>query len=203
VFFQLPEGDFDGIIYDCDGTLADSMPLHHRAWRQAFVEVGARFDFHWELFTSRAGMGLVETVLELNRQFGEELDPLRTVAAQRTHFSALLSDITPVESVVAHARQYAGRLPQCVASGGERPVVERELSVLGIRELFSFVVCHDEVSRGKPDPEMFLLCAARMGIEPARCLVFEDGAFGIQAAQAAGMAWVYVDGSGRCGVAGK
>lgn len=189
---QLPPGDFQGFIYDCDGTLVDSMSLHFLAWREALAEAGAGFDFHWELFTSRAGMSLEQTVVELNRQFGHGLDPGRVAAVQRLRFADRLPGIRPIEAVVAHARAIGVPERQCVASGGDRPTVERELELAGIRDLFSFVLCAEDVRRGKPDPEMFLACAARLGCDPRRCLVFEDSEYGIQAARAAGMAWVRV-----------
>src|SRR5690606_24218634 len=81
----LSDERFDGFIFDCDGTLADTMPLHHRAWLFALGQAGARFEFDWELFVSRAGMSLENTVVELNRQFGERLDPVEVAAAQRAY----------------------------------------------------------------------------------------------------------------------
>lgn len=177
------------------------MTLHHRAWREAFAQAEAVFDFDWELFISRAGMGLVETVVQLNAQFALAMDPLQVVAWQRQSFHKLLPELLPIAAVVEHAKQARGL--KCVASGGERVIVEQELSILGLDDIFTAVVCPDQVNRGKPDPEMFLLCAERMGLEPAECLVFEDGRLGLEAAFAAGMAWVAVDGSGRCGQAGE
>jgi HAD superfamily hydrolase (TIGR01509 family) len=189
---QLPDGDFQGFIYDCDGTLVDSMSLHFRAWREALAAAGAPFDFDWELFTSRAGMTLEQTVVELNQQFGHALHPGRVAAAQRRIFDRLLPEVGPVPEVVLHARAVGDPRVQCVASGSERATVERELVAVGIRQLFGFVVCGEEVERGKPDPEMFLRCADWMGLHPSRCLVFEDSELGIRAARVAGMGWVRV-----------
>jgi HAD superfamily hydrolase (TIGR01509 family) len=93
---------------------------------------------------------------------------------------------------VLHARAVGDPRVQCVASGSERATVERELVAVGIRQLFGFVVCGEEVERGKPDPEMFLRCADWMGLHPSRCLVFEDSELGIRAARVAGMGWVRV-----------
>lgn len=189
---QIPAGDFRAFIYDCDGTLVDSMSLHFRAWRAALDSAGARFDFHWDLFTSRAGMSLEQTVLELNREFGHALEPALVARAQRQHFERLLPDMRVIDDVVAHARRIGNPRAQCVASGGDRATVERQLALVGIADLFSFLVCSEDVQRGKPDPDMFLLCASRLGVEPAHCLVFEDSEFGAQAAHAAGMGCVRV-----------
>lgn len=196
--FNLPAGDYDALIFDCDGTLVDSMPLHHRAWCSAFSEHGARFEFDWALFMSRAGMGLRETVVELNTQFGETLDPERVVMAQRRHYERLLPELQPITSVVALAQRFAATHRLSVASGGEKAHVLRALTQVGVRELFSHVVCQIDVERGKPDPDIFLRCAELMQVAPQRCLVIEDGEPGIEAARRAGMAWVAVDGSGRC-----
>lgn len=189
--------DCAAIVFDCDGTLVDSMTLHHLAWKRALAEGGARFEFSWEVFTSRAGKGLEQTVLELNVQFGEALDPVRIMAAQHEYYEMLLPELAPIESVVAVAREYRGKLPMSVASGGQRGLVLRSLAQIGILEWFDHVVCQGDVERGKPHPDMFLRCAELMGVAPERCLVFEDGRPGIEAARAAGMAWVLVDAEGR------
>lgn len=193
---RLPEGTYKALIFDCDGTLVDSMPLHHRSWSRAIADAGARFVFDWDVFMSRAGMGLSQTVLELNAQFGESLVPEQVILAQRSHYEALISELKPIETVVAIARTFAG--PKSVASGGEKPVVLQSLRSIGIFDLFEHVICQEDVRVGKPDPEMFLRCAELMGVQPHECLVFEDGALGIEAARRAGMAWVAVDGTERC-----
>jgi HAD superfamily hydrolase (TIGR01509 family) len=177
------------------------MPLHHQAWLMAFAEHGARFDFDWELFTSRAGMGLEETVYQLNNQFGEQLDPGRVVASQRRNYERLVPSLRVIPEVVNVARQFAQSHPMSVASGGDKPVIVAALRALELHELFAHVICQSDVERGKPHPDMFLLCAELMGVSPAQCVVFEDGELGIEAAKAAGMAWVAVDGTGRAGAA--
>jgi beta-phosphoglucomutase-like phosphatase (HAD superfamily) len=188
----LPHGDHRAFIYDCDGTLVDSMSLHFWAWRQALAEAGAGFEFSWTLFKTRAGMTLVHTVEELNRQFGERLDAVAVARRQHQFFAQAVHRVTPVDAVVAHARAIGDPRIQSVASGGSRHIVEQELVAIGVRELFSVVVCAEDVARSKPDPEMFLLCADRLGVAPKHCLVFEDSEFGIRPAEAAGMAWVRV-----------
>src|SRR5690606_32499419 len=82
-----PERLFSGYIFDCDGTLADTMPLHHLAWQRALAEQGATFSFDWDLFVSRAGMTLEQTVVELAAQFSVPLDPVATARAQRLHYA--------------------------------------------------------------------------------------------------------------------
>lgn len=191
--FVPPTQDYAGYIFDCDGTLVDSMPLHFRAWRAAFRQHGASFDFDWELFVSRAGMPLEQTVQALNAQFGSVLDPREVVAVQLDTYRSLLAEVTAIEPVVAFARQVAARARVAIASGGQRPEVESSLRNIGILDLFSVIVAGNEVKHGKPDPEILLRCADGMGVPAQSCLVIEDGELGIEAARRAGMDWVRVE----------
>ena len=191
--FIAPTRDYAGYIFDCDGTLVESMPVHFRAWREALASHGASFEFTWQLFVSRAGMPLGETVHALNAQFGTELDAERVVAAQLTIYRTLLPSVTAIAPVVEFARQVALRAPIAVASGGHRAEVETSLRQVGIYDLFRCVVTADDVQRGKPDPEILLRCAEGLQLAPADCLVIEDGELGIEAARRAGMDWVRVE----------
>jgi HAD superfamily hydrolase (TIGR01509 family) len=191
--FQLPLRDFQGFIFDCDGTLADSMPLHFQAWRAAFAEHRAPFAFTWELFMRRAGKTLEVTVAELNREFGSELDPDAVSARQRQSYAELLPQVGPIEPVVEFLHQVARRFPVAVASGGDLPTVRTTLKALGILELFPVIVTAADVPRGKPAPDMFLLAARRIAVEARDCVVFEDSLLGIEAAEAAGMGAVLVE----------
>lgn len=191
--FEQPSREYLGYIFDCDGTLADSMPLHHRAWRAALAAHGARFDFDWDLFLTRAGMTGEQTVRELCAQFSCAMDPESVAARQRAEFRSLVEGVKPIEQVVEFARSQAivGRRVS-VASGGDRSTVERTLRLIGVDELFSVVVVSADVPRGKPHPDLFLLAAERMQVSPADCLVFEDSLLGIEAAGRAGMGSVLV-----------
>ena len=192
--FIAPTRTYAGYIFDCDGTLVDSMPLHFRAWRAAFRQHGASFDFDWALFVSRAGMPLETTVEALNQQFGSTLDPKRVVEVQLATYRTLLAEVTAIEPVVAFARQVAASGAQVsVASGGQRPEVETSLRSIGLLDLFRLIVAGNEVAHGKPDPEILLRCAEGMGVAPEDCLVIEDGELGIEAARRAGMDWVRVE----------
>jgi HAD superfamily hydrolase (TIGR01509 family) len=190
---EVPAGDFQGFIFDLDGTLAESMVIHHRAWRVALEAHGASFEFGWELFNSRAGMSHEQTVVELNVQFGLSLDPDAVAYAQRAEYERMLAGVTAIDEVVHFARTHA-ESSLAVASGGDRRLVERTLELIGVRELFPVVVVAADVPRGKPEPDIFLLAASRLGVAPDRCVVFEDGALGILAAERAGMRTVLIPG---------
>jgi HAD superfamily hydrolase (TIGR01509 family) len=192
VIFEPLTREYAGYIFDCDGTLADSMVVHHSAWLAALAAHGATFDFHWDLFTSRAGMSLPNTVLELNAQFGLALDAEAVIASQRLEYERFLPTVKPITDVVELARRVARTSPVSVASGGERQVVRRTLELIGLAEVFPVVVTAEDVTHGKPAPDMFLLAAERMGVAASECVVFEDSVLGLEAAKRAGMASVLV-----------
>ncbi len=190
---EIPAGDFEGYIFDCDGTLAHSMPIHYQAWKTAFLDRGAKFDFTEDLFYSFAGMHARAIIGVLNERFGDTLDPVEVSNHKEHLYLDYLHTVEPLEAVVEYARRAAGLgHPVSVASGSRRSVVTKTLDAIGVLELFPIVITPEDVVHGKPAPDMFLLAADRMGIAPEKCLVFEDGEPGIVAAQAAGMACVFV-----------
>ncbi|HEX7453643.1 MAG TPA: HAD family phosphatase [Polyangiaceae bacterium] len=191
--FSLPAREYSAFIFDCDGTLADSMPLHQRAWIHALRKHGASFEFGWELFMSRAGKTIELTVIELNAQFGLTMDPTLVAADQRAHYDALAPGVLALDEVVAFARaRAAAGFPVSVASGGDAATVRQTLHTIGVADVFKIVVTAEEVEHGKPAPDLFLLAAQRMGVTPEQCLVFEDSPLGILAAERAGMGAVLV-----------
>jgi HAD superfamily hydrolase (TIGR01509 family) len=192
VTFEPLTREYGGYIFDCDGTLADSMVVHHRAWLAALAAHGATFDFDWELFTSRAGMTLPNTVRELNAQFGLALDPEGVATSQRQEYERFLPTVQPIADVVALARRVSASRPVSVASGGEKQIVRQTLELIGLGQTFPVVVTAEDVTHGKPAPDMFLLAAERMGVPAAECVVFEDSVLGLEAAKRAGMATVLV-----------
>lgn len=186
----------DAVIFDCDGTLVDTMPLHHCAWRKSFETFGAPFQFTWELFTRRAGMTLEQTVEELNREFGCELPVQEVAAKQRAEYLQQCVEIAPIPHVVQFARTVAAHHPVAVASGSSRASVEDALRRVSLLDLFSTIITPADVRRGKPAPDMFLLAAERLAVPPERCLVIEDGELGLRAARQAGMDAFRVDRDG-------
>jgi HAD superfamily hydrolase (TIGR01509 family) len=190
--FEPLDRDYLGFIFDCDGTLADSMPLHLQAWQMALASYGAGFDFSWELMLSRAGKSLEVTVGELNLQFGTKLDPDAVAALQRATYAKLLPQVQAIEPVVAFVRSVSARFPLAVASGSDARTVEATLDLLELRAAFPVVVTAADVIHGKPAPDMFLLAAERIGVAPVDCVVFEDSPLGIEAAKRAGMGSVLV-----------
>jgi HAD superfamily hydrolase (TIGR01509 family) len=189
---QIPDGDFSGYIFDLDGTLVDTMPLHYAAWEAALRKTGLQGRLDENYFYDLGGMPTRTVAVLLGRRHGLEVDPEKVYHDKEQIFMGSLVRLALIEPVVEFARRVAKTHPVAVASGGTRDVVTNTLRITGLAPLFPVVVTMDDVEHGKPAPDMFLLAARLMGAEPTRCMVFEDGKPGIQAAEAAGMQWVLV-----------
>jgi len=187
---KLPEGSFKAYLFDCDGTIADSMALHYRAWKQALGEWQCEFDE--KLFYSWGGMTVAEIISTLNERHGLSM-PVEILARRKESlYFELLPELRAVPEVLAHIEAERGRIPYAVVSGSTRESVTASLISLKLLDRFDTMVCAGEYTKSKPDPEAFLLAASKLGAAPEDCLVFEDTAMGIQAASAAGMASVRV-----------
>jgi len=182
---------YEAYIFDCDGTLADTMPLHYRGWQRLVADYGATFSE--DLFYSLGGTP-TERILEILRdEHGLKIVDVPSVARRKEeYFLEMLHEVKPIDAVVAIAREAHGRLPMAVASGGLRRYVELTLDFIGIRTLFDTVVCFEDCARAKPFPDPFLEAARRLGVAPEGALVFEDSHLGVEAATAAGMQYVFV-----------
>ncbi len=174
-----------GAIFDCDGTLADTMPLHYRAWREILDPLG--LPFPEPQFYEWGGVTAVEVIERLNRMYDKTVPAHHTAEIKEAAYARLLDQAQPLPTIVAEARRLHGLCPLAVASGGIKPLVNRTLEALDIADLFEAVATVEDVRRGKPAPDIFLLAAERIGVKPEACVVFEDGPAGMEAAFAAGM----------------
>lgn len=190
---QIPDQPFSAIIFDCDGTLVDSMPLHYKAWVAALDAHGATFPFTEDYFYSKAGVREQDVVKLLNAEHGTDVDPEAVANYKAELFEKIIPQVSEIRPVAEYARSMYGKLPLSVASGSEEHIVRGCLKANDLLHLFNEIIITPRlVAKGKPAPDMFLLAAERMGVRPEECLVFEDGQSGIDAAKAAGMNWVYV-----------
>ncbi len=181
---------FRAAIFDCDGTLADTMPLHYRAWQECLAKKSANMPE--VMFYELAGVPTVEIVRILNTRFGYRLAPDETADDKERRYELLLPQAAAVPRVVALVREYHGTYPLAVASGGLRRLVEQTVAGLGLTACFSAVCTAEDVARGKPEPDLFLLAASRLKAAPEDCVVFEDSDLGLEAARRAGMQGVDV-----------
>jgi beta-phosphoglucomutase family hydrolase len=187
---KLPPGPFAAYLFDCDGTIADSMPLHYLAWKKALAEWNCEFDE--KLFYSWGGMPVAEIVATLNQQHQLSM-PVEAVSRRKENlYFELLPQLKAVAEVLEHVEAAHKRIPFAVVSGSTRESVVASLKALNLLDRFDTLVCAGDYKKSKPDPEAFLLAATRLGVAPEHCLVFEDTEMGIQAASAAGMASVKV-----------
>lgn len=189
---DIPSGDFAGYIFDLDGTLIDTMPLHYRAWDEAMRRAGLQVPLDEDLFYSLGGVPTKRVAELIAAHYGLKIDAQRVFHEKEALFTDLQKDAQIIAPTVEFARKAAATHPMAIASGGPREVVRRSLQLAGLEPLFKAVVTADDVVHGKPAPDMFLLAAKLLGVEPARCLVFEDADPGFRAAAAAGMKVVRV-----------
>jgi beta-phosphoglucomutase family hydrolase len=174
-----------GLVFDCDGTLADTMPLHWTAWQ--FVSEKHGIHFPEDRFYSLGGVPTRDIVKMLAAEQNLDLDHLAVAKEKELAYLPNLRQVKPVEHVVAIARKYVGKLPMAVASGGSRHVINDVLVHLGIREWFAAVVTSEDVVNQKPAPDIFLEAARRIGVDPRFCRGYEDTELGLQGIRAAGM----------------
>lgn len=174
------------LIFDCDGTLADTMPVHYRAWTAMLAEHGLVFPE--QQFFALAGMPTAGIIVRLAQEQGVPIEAAAIpamVADKERRYLTMLDEVRPVAVVAEIAARYRGIM--AVASGGEGWVVRRTLEVIGVAAWFDTVVGSEDTTRHKPEPDVFLEAARRLGVDPLHCAVFEDSDLGMEAARRAGM----------------
>ncbi len=174
-----------GLVFDCDGTIADTMPAHYKAWVAALGEHGV--EFPEALFYEFGGMPTPKIIEILNDRHGHHMPVEETARKKELLFEQTLHEVLPIEPVVEVIRAYDGRLPMAVATGGYRRIATRTLQLLGLWDKIGALVAAEDVEHGKPAPDVFLEAARRINVDPKLCMAFEDANLGVQSATAAGM----------------
>jgi beta-phosphoglucomutase family hydrolase len=174
-----------GLIFDCDGTLADTMPLHWRAWHMVTQRHGLHFPE--DRFYSLGGVPSRDILKLLAKEQGRSLDHIAIAHEKEEAYLPLLSEAQPIHAVVEIARKNHGKIPMAVASGGTQQIIGMVLDHLKIRHLFDAIVTNEMVKNQKPAPDIFLEAARRIGVDPKFCRAYEDTDLGLQAIRAAGM----------------
>ena len=174
-----------GLVFDCDGTLADTMPLHWRAWQV----IAKKYKLHFpeDRFYSLGGVPSRHILQMLAKEQGVPLDHIQAAHEKENVYLPLMAQVEPIHAVVKIAQANYGKIPMAVASGGTEPIIVGVLEHLKIRHLFGAVVTSEMVQNQKPAPDIFLEAARRIGVDPKFCRAYEDTDLGMQAIRSAGM----------------
>lgn len=188
LFFEMKE-PFSAYIFDCDGTLAASMKLHHAAWEYSICrQVGEGWSFPWDFFCTLGGMNTADTIAILEARYGFKISIEKLLPDYHAYLEKHICEVVPIPDVCAYARKLAARGAKlAVASGGFRKEVHEILKTIGVADIFPVVITSEDVKNSKPAPDLFLLAAEKLGVPAAECLVVEDSPKGFDAAEAAGM----------------
>ncbi|WP_297091469.1 beta-phosphoglucomutase family hydrolase [uncultured Draconibacterium sp.] len=174
-----------GLIFDLDGTLADTMPVHFVAYQKILGKYGV--DYSAKMFLSLAGVPAVETIERINEVYGTDLNAKEVGHEKEAEYERMMHQMKPIEPVIELVMKYHKQLPMAVGTGGYKRLALKTLEIIGLKDYLDILVSADDVKHPKPHPETFLQCAAQMGVAPADCQVFEDGEPGMVAARSAGM----------------
>jgi HAD superfamily hydrolase (TIGR01549 family) len=177
--------EIKALIFDCDGTLADTMPLHWLAWQA--ITSRHKVIFPEDRFYALGGVPSRHILQMLREEQRLSIDPIAVSREKEEEYLKLMAQVGPIHEVVEIAKDHTGKLPMAVASGGTRPVIDKVLRHLNIRELFGAVVTSEDVVHQKPAPDIFLEAARRLGVPPENCRAYEDTDIGLTAIRAAGM----------------
>ena len=178
-------GRFDALIFDCDGTLVDSMPAHYDAWVRSLARYGMTLSE--DRFYRLGGVPAHKIVATLADEHGVQLDAGDFAHQKERLFVECSGGVQPITPVIEIARFHHGKLPLAVATGSHREPAHKSLQRVGIDDIFDAVVCAEDVERHKPAPDVYLEAARRLGVDPKRCRAFEDTEVGMTAARDAGM----------------
>jgi HAD superfamily hydrolase (TIGR01509 family) len=189
---ELTEGKYQAFLYDCDGTLADNMQAHKDAYVKTALNYGIQLDD--SIIDELAGLPTVIVAAEISKRYGVAFDTTAFANAKsQLFYDEFLHDTRPIDFVQRHLVEHAGKVRIGIVSGGRRQTVTKTLTVLGLLPYIEVMVCAGETEHGKPFADPFLKAAELLEVDPAGCMVFEDGEAGCVAAEAAGMQWIRID----------
>lgn len=185
--------NFDALLFDLDGTIAHSMPIHNQAWIDGLVELlgdRAKIITH-DMLNGFAGISTLKTIEIFNERYGFNLDPQSFSHTKEQNFLNRLHEVTIIKNVYDVIKLYSSK-PMAIVSGGPRNNVQKMLKHLQVENYFPCLVCAEDTILGKPHPDPFLKASELLNVQPSKCLVFEDGEAGIIGAQKAKMSVVKV-----------
>ena len=173
------------LIFDLDGTLSDSLPVHIISWHAVCRKLNCTFDE--QIMVEMTGAPTISFAERIISEQNLTIDAEELVALKQKEFWKNINQIKPHDAVIELMKSAHGHLPMAIGTGASKKSAMLQLQELGIDTLFDFIVTADDVEHHKPEPETFLRCAELMNVEPKNCQVFEDGELGMRAARTAGM----------------
>jgi len=179
-----------GLIFDMDGTLINSIPVHYNAWIEACSKYGACFSY--DFFVGLTGRPVLELSKDIITKFCLDVEPIQLVREKEVLVEKNLNKVELIMPVMNVINAYTGKLPMAVGTGASKQMATRLLSETGIINQFDSIVTSDDVDNYKPSPDTFLKAAKEINIAPEECMVFEDGQLGIDASITAGMSVIDV-----------
>ncbi len=191
ILTEITADKYEAFLYDCDGTLADNMGAHKLAYKEVSARYGVDLDL--QMVDDFAGVPTKLFAKEITKRYGVELPESFAREKSQIFIDKYIEKTEPVFHVAQHLKNHVGKVKIAVVSGGSRKTVTKTLTVLGLLPLIEVMVCAGETEKGKPHADPFLRAAELLGVAPEKCIVFEDGEPGVNAAIAAGMDWVRVD----------
>ncbi|WP_413574816.1 HAD family hydrolase [Bdellovibrio sp. HCB290] len=180
-----PQHDFKALLFDFDGTVADTMPAHLGAWNKALAKYDLTLSREQHMaWAGRPTHRIVEMMNELHKT---SIDPQQFLQEKEVHYLSSLHEVSTIKTVMEVIHHYHGKLPMAIVTGSRRKIVGLTMDQLNLHSYFDLLVCAEDYTQGKPAPDCFLMAASKFNIAPTDCLVFEDANLGIQAAHSAGM----------------
>lgn len=186
-----PDREFKALLFDFDGTVADTMGAHLKAWNIGLADYG--LSLSREQHQAWAGRPTRMIVQMLNEMHKVEIAIEKFLEEKEIHFFSSLHEVQEIAPVVDIIKHYHGKLPMAVVTGSRRSPVQRVMKHLGLTNYFNELVCAEDYVHGKPAPDCFLLGASRLGMDAKDCLAFEDAPLGIESARKAGMECLFIN----------
>lgn len=179
-----PDAETAALLFDCDGTLVDTMGVHRIVWTEIFERHGFEItDEWWEDYANVALVPFVRAVIpDASEALADELN-----AEGMARYMEAIHLAEPIEHVIEVARAHHGRLPMAVVTGGYREIIVPTLDAAGITHLFDVIVTADDVIHSKPAPDVYQRAATLLQVNPARCMAYEDSEIGMASAHGAGI----------------
>ncbi len=176
--------DIDGIIFDLDGVLTDTEPVHEKADAEVLAAYGVKIDERWNEIRGLTQINVFRTAV---RMYNIAADPQVLVERKMVEFRKVIGEIRAFDGAIETLKWASSRYKVALVSSSPRECVYATIDNTGMRDFFDVIITGDDTINGKPDPEPYLRAVAMLGLKPPQCVVVEDSLHGIRSAKAAGI----------------